>query len=209
MEKLVVDKSSLISVADAIRTKSGANKELEFPNEFINVIEGIQADSAELVSIIQEGINNSVANPNCLVFRGWQIPESYINLFDFSTVKQFVSTFYANKVLKNLSINTSSAEVINQICAACVELEIVVFSDTSKVVTWISPFNVCRKLKSIKTLDFSSVTTVTNPFLGCDVVEELLFVPETIKVSIAIPSAVLNDESIQSIIDGLATVETA
>lgn len=209
MEKLVVDKSSLISVADAIRAKSGASKELEFPNEFVSVIEGIQADGSELISIIQEGINNSVANPNCVVFRGWQIPESYINLFDFSTVKQFISTFYANKIVKNLSINTSSAEVINQTCSACVELESVVFSDTSKVVTWISPFNICRKLKSIKTLDFSSVTTVTNPFLGCDVVEELLFVPETIKVSIAIPSAVLNDESIQSIIDGLATVETA
>lgn len=41
MEKLVVDKSSLISVADVIRAKSGSIENLEFPNGFISTIEAI------------------------------------------------------------------------------------------------------------------------------------------------------------------------
>jgi hypothetical protein len=40
-------------------------------------------------------------------------------------------------------------------------------------------------------------------------IKEIRFVPNCIKLSIGINSYVLSDESIQSIIDGLATVETA
>lgn len=182
---------------------------------YADLTEGVQAlkngynpnGNSEFVSIIQERLYDN-SKGACSVFSGWQLPESYIALFDFSKVESFVTTFYANRVIKNLTIDTQSAKNIQQICSACVELETVVFSDTSKVVTWNTPFSVCRKLKSIKTLDFSNVTTVTNPFVGCDIVEELLFVPETIKVSIAIPSPFLNTESKQSIIDGLAYVTT-
>lgn len=56
--------------------------------------------------------------------------------------------------------------------------------------------------------NFSNVTLCDNAF-KCSFLRKILFENETIKVSIAIPSQVLSDESIQSIIDGLATVETA
>ena len=57
--------------------------------------------------------------------------------------------------------------------------------------------------------DFSKVTNAGNVFFRANALKEIRFVAETIKVSIAIQSSVLSAESIQSIIDGLATVETA
>lgn len=41
---LVLD-SELTSVANAIRTKSGTNEDLTFPNEFITAIENITTES--------------------------------------------------------------------------------------------------------------------------------------------------------------------
>lgn len=55
-------------------------------------------------------------------------------------------------------------------------------------------------------LNVPKVTSFTNAFGGS--IKEIRFVAETIKVSIKLSSAVLSDESIQSILNGLATVET-
>jgi hypothetical protein len=41
--KLVVDKSSLVSVADAIRSKGGTSESLEFPNGFVDAVNGIES----------------------------------------------------------------------------------------------------------------------------------------------------------------------
>jgi hypothetical protein len=57
-------------------------------------------------------------------------------------------------------------------------------------------------------LNIAKVTLATYAF-GCANLKDIRFVPECIKVSVSFTSAVLSDESIQSIIDGLATVETA
>lgn len=61
----------------------------------------------------------------------------------------------------------------------------------------------------VEPLDFSSVMSAVNTFQNTNSLTDIRFVSETIKISITIPSAVLSAESIQSIIDGLATVETA
>ena len=57
--------------------------------------------------------------------------------------------------------------------------------------------------------DFSNVTNTNNAFARSWSLIEIRFVAETIKVSITFGSSNLSAESIQSIIDGLATVETA
>ncbi len=58
-------------------------------------------------------------------------------------------------------------------------------------------------------LDISKVTNTTNTF-ACDNLIEIRFVPETIKISIDFSRcAKLSAQSVQSIIDGLATVTTA
>ena len=58
-------------------------------------------------------------------------------------------------------------------------------------------------------LDFSKVNDTTSAF-ACDHLREIRFVPETIKISINFSRcSKLSAQSIQSIIDGLATITTA
>ena len=67
-------------------------------------------------------------------------------------------------------------------------------------------------LKTIKgELDFSLITTaIKNSFLNCRALEEVRFKANSIKQSINLSSSTkLSTTSVQSIIDGLATVETA
>lgn len=72
--------------------------------------------------------------------------------------------------------------------------------------TFSSSFNLKR---IIGVLDFSSATVVSL-FSGCTNLEEVKFEPNTLSLSISLAnSSNLTSESIQSIIDGLATVEAA
>ena len=59
--------------------------------------------------------------------------------------------------------------------------------------------------------DFSSVTNTNNSpnFNQCNNLKKIRFKANTLKYSMTFTSPVLSDESIESIIDGLATVETA
>ena len=108
-------------------------------------------------------------------------------------------------------IDTQNCTDFNSCFQKCKQLEYVKGLNTSKGTNFGWVFANCSSLKIIENpLDFSSATSTTlNPFGGCNALEEIRLVPETIKVSIDIRSPVLSDESIQSIIDGLATVETA
>lgn len=56
--------------------------------------------------------------------------------------------------------------------------------------------------------DFSNVTSCRNCF-NCSNLKDIEFKAKTIKVSIVFTSAVLSAKSVKSIIDGLATIETA
>jgi hypothetical protein len=81
--------------------------------------------------------------------------------------------------------------------------------NTAGVRNWAQLANGCSNLETISTLDCSGATSFVNWLNASLAVKNLSFRSETIKVSIAIASPVLSDESIQSIIDGLATVTTA
>ena len=68
-----------------------------------------------------------------------------------------------------------------------------------------------KKIKNILgTLDFSEAAGYVNPFGYCDVLAEVRFKENSISLSISFASSAnLSTTSVQSIIDGLATVETA
>lgn len=78
----------------------------------------------------------------------------------------------------------------------------------------VTNFNNCFGNSPIKTiegtLNFSSATDVANMFSSCGSLEDVTFEPNTLSISISLAqSSKLTSESIQSIIDGLATVTTA
>lgn len=63
-------------------------------------------------------------------------------------------------------------------------------------------------LETVPTMDLSNATSLSGILMACTKLKNVSFVENSIKLSVSISSAVLSDESIQSIIDGLATVET-
>ena len=167
-------------------------------------------DYAELKAIFQNAINNMSGPDTRHIFTNCQMTGEQIALFDFSKALYLDYTFAYNKSLKNIVIDTSSTTSIVSTFLHCSNLESVVFTDTSKVQTWNAPFINCSKLESIETLNFSSTTSWINTVLsGLRNLKTVKIVPETISSNFTVSSYKLTAESIQSVIDGLATVETA
>ena len=82
---------------------------------------------------------------------------------------------------------------------------------TKNIKDYTQAFSSCTALKKIDgVLDFSSATNVRYMFDNCNSLEEMRFEPNTLSLSISLPnSSKLTSGSIQSVIDGLATVTTA
>lgn len=113
---------------------------------------------------------------------------SWNNICDTSLITNFLATFQSCSKLKEINgLNTQSAQNIQY------------------------TFNACLALETISTpLDFSKVTNTYWCFNLCRALKNIEFVAETIKVSLSFAyCSLLSAESVQSIIDGLATVTTA
>lgn len=233
-EYVVVDKEQLESdlgiVCDAIREKGGTSEPLSFPNGMKEAVRGIQSgDTSKFGESYWIENLNGKTNTSYLFYewKGEKVPffdtsksTSFQYMFakaniteipdyDMSNVVSFFAAFQNTTNLKSLPIlNVQKANRIDSMISGS-GIESVEIKNTGNVTNIGSFANGCKALKSIKTLDLTSATNVTNIFLNCTSLEEVRFVPSTIKLSINItPSSNLSDESIQSIIDGLATVET-
>lgn len=215
-EKLDAD---LSSVADAIRTKGGTSESLTFPQGFVDAVDAIESGGGgdNYKNIIQEALYNLEGSSNynrLAVFGGTSITD--VSMFDFSNVKTFQAAFSSCKQLVKVVVDVISANTLTHLCAGCGVLKTVVIKNmTPKVTSIHSAFNGCAALESIETLDVggcSSLGTGNSNYLfgNCTSLKEIRFVSECIKYSIWFgDSPLLSAESIQSIIDGLATVETA
>ena len=148
---------------------------------------------------------------------------------------QFTSLFNGSKTIKILpKLNFKNATVISGLCANSSLERVEYFINSSNATNLRVVFNACKSLVYIygidaskatnlehafsrndlletiqEPLNFSSATKVSDCFTNCTALKNIRFVPESIKISIIIPSSVLSAESIQSIIDGLALVTTA
>lgn len=128
--------------------------------------------------------------------------------------------FQNNKYLKYIDfyLNTESCTNFARMFSNASALERIVGINISKATAVAGMFYQCTSLHTIgemvdgeliNPLDFSNVTNNSQCFDGCDALVNVSFVEESIKNSLSIPSPILSAESVQSIIDGLATVETA
>lgn len=106
-------------------------------------------------------------------------------------------------------INTDNVTNFEAMFDSASNIEEINLTSTANGTTFYRAFIYCGNLKKISTLDLSNCTNTERMFEGCYKLENISFVLKTIKISISIPSANLTNESIQSVIDGLATVETA
>lgn len=122
------------------------------------------------------------------------------------------SVFGMNKCVEKVVLNIpNETKYLYKTFTNCSASEIVLYFSTKNVENYNLTFRYCLSLvKIIGVLDFSSATNVTNMFLNCTNLEEVTFEPNTLSLSISLAqSSKLTSVSVQSIIDGLATVETS
>ena len=121
--------------------------------------------------------------------------------------------FYLNNGVEKVILNVpDEIQYMENTFSNCGILEEVVLNFSTKNITsYVSAFANNRTLKRILgVLDFSSATNVSYMFASCADLKEVTFKPNTLSLSISLSgSSKLSADSIQSIIDGLATVETA
>lgn len=120
--------------------------------------------------------------------------------------------FYMNNGVKKVILNMpDESQYMESSFGYCGTLEEVVLNfSTKNIISYSGAFTNSQKLKKIVgALDFSSATNV-NGFGQCNSLEEVTFEPNTLLLSISLAnSSNLTSVSVQSIIDGLATVTTA
>lgn len=204
--KLVVDKASLVSVADAIREKGNTAESLEFPNGFvggINAIESGGGGTEEIEQIIdQSGVLDSTEGT------ATEKVERVVHIAE--VLKASKKLYFANTNITHIDFYIDGVDFID--FANTKKLEYIEGFDLTKV----ENVRYCFEYSSIKSihqpLNFSNTTAYysSNMFEGATNLEHILIFKETIKESLRFGTcSKLSAESIQSIIDGLATVETA
>jgi hypothetical protein len=136
-------------------------------------------------------------------------PYSQLPRVDLSPTKTCLY-YFTNSQLTSIDfyLDTKNSTNYNNAFQATKQLQKIKGLNTSNVTAIASMFNESAIETIEEPLDFSKVATTTKAF-HCSGLKNILFKAETIKVSIAFTSPVLTAESVQSIIDGLATVTTA
>lgn len=145
------------------------------------------------------------------------------NIVDCSSISEYgdiSNTFYGCSSLEEVSLINIPERAID--CSSLFSLAPNIIPDKIKKITFSPKLKVTRitlgfngrySLQTIVgELDFSECESnqQNNPFNGCTSLIEVRFTPESIKYNLSFTqSSQLSDESIQSILDGLANVSTA
>lgn len=132
----------------------------------------------------------------------------------FEKATNLNSTFDGCYLLERIDVMLGNEKVSNHnyMCRGCSKLTFVYGVETSGSTTFGNVFAGCYELETIyMPLNLQkSTTTNYSSFTNCKKLKNISFVENTIKIAINFPdSPLLTDESIQSIINGLATVSTA
>lgn len=115
--------------------------------------------------------------------------------------------FTNNSGISTISLDCSNIQILRNAFNACRALRSVYLTNTGKVYDWVGFISASQGVYTVETLDFSSATNISQDVWN-NWLENLKIVPETIKCNFVIGMRTLTDESIQSIVNGLATVET-
>lgn len=134
-----------------------------------------------------------------------------IGVLSVPKVKSFGNLFKGCSNLESIGqFNVSSATDLASLFVQSNNLKSVDFvNSTSKVTNFSGLFAGKTVLETVKGLDLSSATNLASMFASCSNLKNITFVENSIKINFNLgSSSLLSNESIQSLINGLATVET-
>lgn len=144
------------------------------------------------------------------VFDGAIFPENYILQLELPLVNSLRYAFRNAVGLNKIIIKGVNNNIVNMgYTFQCLfeELDITEFFATFDDFTYCFSSSTLKKICG--DIDFTAANKVDNAFRNCVKLEEVRIKPETLALSISfVYSSLLTADSIQSIIDGLATVET-
>ena len=159
-----------------------------------------------------EGGEDFYQYATALNFQGAAFPSGYdlvLNIPNFNGEQS--GGFQKSKGLKSIKLicndRNVSTDATNMFSTSNSILETIDLTEFSTMFRGVINFclSQTKLVRVLGDLDVSNVTNFLNIFLVCNALQEVRFVPKTIKYNIAFAhSPLLSDESIQSIIDGLA-----
>lgn len=204
MANVLIEEQTMSDIAAAIREKNGTDityKPAEMP-QAVREIASIQSDDIKLFNyyIGKDGFDFSDLEVEHLII---ELPNYLGGTTLITTDKISSSTKEITLKLSN-KINSMGRLLYGSLWNWSVEIINIDFN-TSKVDSFrqvINYFGNCKTINGV--FDFSNATTVTGIFSAMPSLVDVRFAKETLKLSIFMQNAHLSDESIQSIIDGLA-----
>ena len=196
--------NTLNDIGNAIREKTGGTELIplkEMAGAIKNIVSG------------QNPFEYATQPTNVYILS--QFPDGSEFEINLPIATNITGLFWATKGLKKITVKGNDAGKLVMIDNAFRELQSVETVDLSgfncKVKRAHTAFYLSKKLKNILgVLDFSDAAAYKTPFLYCEALEEVRFKANSIKFSISFAnSSKLSSDTVQSIIDGLAIVETA
>lgn len=208
MAKVLVEESSLQSIADAIRGKNGESS-LYTPAQMATAIAGMQVgtgggesilDYCSSVPILQNGIFED--GQELIVRYGAKTTTVSLGNASLAYVEGLQT---ARIIYEGTAIGSCSMDSWARACS-------LVTLDLTGVVQFIQITNLNRAFRDSKALkeilgelDLTHCTSATLTFANCYALETIRIKPGTLSVSFDFSySGLLTEESVQSIIDGLA-----
>lgn len=209
--------NTLNGIGDAIREKTGSTDLIplkEMADAIKNIVSGdYNSGYADGVASVQNPLEYATQLYNA--YYGAVFPANYEIEINVPVATQMGYAFWSAVGVKKVKIkgNINGNAVSFRHCfRSCTDLEIIDLTEYNvKISDGTYAFTGSQKLKQIVgIMDLTECTAVGSMFNNCYALEEVRFKKETISLSISFAySSLLSAESVQSIIDGLATVETA
>lgn len=213
-EKLQALKIKEQEAIDYCNTKLSAKGVTESATSVVDI--GNKIESIEIVDpyqILQEKFFYPERRDYTLAFGNSIITDDDIGkiALDTSQGTEFTSMFSKCGNLTTIpQLDVSNGQGFNSMFSNCGNLITVPQLDTSKGTDFNGMFYNCVSLITISQLNINKAAICNMMFYNCYNLENISFVAECIKKTISFSNSdKLTDESIQSIIDGLAIVTTA
>ena len=205
MANVLIEEKTMTDIANAIREKSGTVEKMK-PAEMPKTIREIA--SGNPYQILQDRFFYSGRIDFSYAFSNSKITYDDLSnlILDTSNGTSFYDTFYNCHNLTTIpQLDTSNGKDFSGMFYSCHNLTTIPQLDTSNGTNLRVMFYNCRNLTTIPQLDTRKNTNFSNTFDHCCTLKNISFVAGCIKKSINfLQSNKLTNESIQSIIDGLA-----